>query len=210
VLHSRADLESLRSAGRVLVVDEAFMDGVTGEPETLINPGMDNLLVLRSLTKTWGIAGLRAGYVVGDPRLISQLEGQQPHWSVSAPAAAAMVATATPHAGAEADAASITLAQWRHHLVRRLDEHGYRVVPGVAPFVLLEVGEGVRERLRAQGFAVRRGGTFPGLDERWIRVAVREPRVSDDLVEALLRAQGHGAVRSVPATPMTVAAGGPA
>lgn len=207
VMHSRADLESLRTGGRVLVVDEAFMDAVPGEPETLINPSMDNLLVLRSLTKTWGIAGLRAGYVVGDPRLIAQLAGQQPHWSVSAPAAAAMVATATPRALAEAEAASRTLAQWRAHLVHLLDEHGYRSVPGVAPFVLVEVAEGVRERLRKQGFAVRRCDTFPGLDDRWIRVAVREPQVSDDLAHALLRTRVDDAFGSAHAMATAFATG---
>ena len=44
------------------------MDAVPGEPESMITTeAMDGVLVLRSLTKTWGLAGLRAGYAVGDP-----------------------------------------------------------------------------------------------------------------------------------------------
>ncbi len=192
VLHTRATLQSLRTPGRVLVFDEAFMDAVPGEPETLVGPGMDNLLVLRSLTKTWGIAGLRAGYVVGDPDLIALLARQQPHWSVSTPACTAMVATASPHAMAEARGGAETLAQWHAHLVHGLTEHGFRTVTGVAPFVLVEAGEGSREALRELGFAVRRCDTFPGLDARWIRVAVREPAVSDELVRALTLARVEG------------------
>ena len=67
VLHPRPALRVLFRPGRTLVVDEAFMDAVPGEPETLIGAEMTGLVVLRSLTKTWGLAGLRAGYAVGDP-----------------------------------------------------------------------------------------------------------------------------------------------
>mgnify|MGYP002133024893 CR=1 FL=1 len=73
VLHPRSSLESLRAPGRVLVVDEAFMDAIVGEPDSLISPDLEGVLVIRSLTKTWGLAGLRAGYVVGDPALLALL-----------------------------------------------------------------------------------------------------------------------------------------
>ncbi len=185
VLHSREALQSMRTGGRVLVVDEAFMDAVPGEPESLISPSMDGLLVLRSLTKTWGLAGLRAGYAVGDPELIALLAEQQPHWSVSAPAAAAMVATAAAHAIAEADEAAHQLQAWRTHLLEGLRRSGHRAISGAAPFVLVEVGEGLRTALRGKGFAVRRCDTFPGLDDGWIRVAVRDPRTSDEFLHAL-------------------------
>ena len=67
VLHPRETIASLVRPGRTVVVDEAFMDAVPGEPETMIGGAMTGLIVLRSLTKTWGLAGLRAGYAVGDP-----------------------------------------------------------------------------------------------------------------------------------------------
>ena len=53
-----------------LVVDEAFMDAVPGEPESLAHD--PDVLVLRSLTKTWGLAGLRAGYFLGDPETLAR------------------------------------------------------------------------------------------------------------------------------------------
>ena len=98
VLHPAAVITSLRRPGRILVVDEAFMDAVPGETETMIGDDMTGLLVLRSLTKTWGLAGLRAGYVIGDPKLIAAMRRQQPPWSVSTPALAAIVACLTPDA----------------------------------------------------------------------------------------------------------------
>ncbi|MFZ5850174.1 MAG: aminotransferase, partial [Actinomycetota bacterium] len=49
-------------------------------------------------------------------------------------------------------------------------------------------GERVRRALRARGYAVRRGDTFPGLGPDWLRVAVRPPSVSDAFAAALAEA----------------------
>ncbi|HET9779163.1 MAG TPA: cobyrinate a,c-diamide synthase, partial [Propionibacteriaceae bacterium] len=113
VLHPATLITSLRRAGRILVVDEAFMDCVPGETESLISDDMTGLVVLRSLTKTWGLAGLRAGYVIGDSTLIASMRRQQPPWSVSTPALAAMVACLTPQARSLAAAAAVEIADSR-------------------------------------------------------------------------------------------------
>ena len=185
VLHPRATLHALRRRGRVLVIDEAFADAVPGETESCIGPEMESVLVVRSLTKTWGVAGLRAGYVIGDPQLVELMRRQQPHWSVSSPALTVMLATTSDRALRESAQATRDLTSAREHLVGALERRGLRPVPGVAPFVLVEVGDGVREALRHSGFAVRRCDTFAGLSERWIRVAVRDPHTIDTFLRAL-------------------------
>ena len=185
VLHSRSTLEALRAPGRVLVVDEAFADAIRGERESLIGSDLDGVLVLRSLTKTWGVAGLRAGYVIGDPDLVAALAEHQQPWSVSTPAAAVMAATATPEALAEAAGVAEVVARDRDHLVRALEAIGLHPVSGEAPFVLVEVGVGVHAALRNRGYAVRRGDTFPGLDGGWVRIAVRDRATSDVFVQVL-------------------------
>ncbi|GAA6524996.1 cobyrinate a,c-diamide synthase [Intrasporangium sp. DVR] len=192
VLHAAAALRALCGDGRVLVVDEAFMDAVPGEPESLLHPGTDlrGMLVLRSLTKTWGLAGLRAGYVVGDPELIARLAAVQPPWSVSSPALAAMVACSSSRAVAEAGAEARLIAEHRAVLVDALTVAGLTVLAdSAAPFVLVDtssLGPGsIRENLASRGLAVRRGETFPGLGPTWIRVAVRTPDVSAALASAL-------------------------
>lgn len=196
VLHPAALLNSLRRPGRVIVVDEAFMDAVPGEPETMIRDDLTGLLVLRSLTKTWGLAGLRAGYVIGEPKLIAALREQQPPWSVSTPALAAIIACLTPDARSLAVAAADEIASRRAYLVEQLASVGLQVAyPPEAPFVLVDTGAVRRDRepgwirlaLRDHGFAVRRGETFPGLGPDWIRIAVREPETTDQLVAALRR-----------------------
>ncbi|MGF9757656.1 Rv2231c family pyridoxal phosphate-dependent protein CobC [Microvirga sp. 0TCS3.31] len=182
VRHPAAALKGLARDGRLVVVDEAFNDD--GD-QSLAGERIPGVLVVRSLTKLWAIAGLRAGYVLGEPATIQQLRDLQPPWSVSTPAAAAMVACTTPEARAEARARMRLVEQWRDHLHEGLAERDVQHVPSTAPFVLARPGAGVHARLRARGFAVRRCDTFPGLDDSWVRIAVRPPEVSTKLLDAL-------------------------
>lgn len=198
VLHPARSLEALARPGRTLVVDEAFMDAVPGERESLA-PLVDGrrrpagrLVVLRSLTKTWGLAGLRVGYVLSDPETVRSLERAQPLWPVSTPALAAAEACCTPPAVAEAARAAERFAADRRYLLRRLaalPEPGRlrAVEPAAGPFVLVRHprAEALRVRLRDAGFAVRRGDTFPGLGREWLRLAVRDRGTTDRLVRAV-------------------------
>ena len=196
VLHPRALINSLRRTERLIVVDEAFMDAVPGETETMISNDLAGVVILRSLTKTWGLAGLRAGYAIGEPTLIAAMRRQQPPWSVSTPALAAIVACLTPEARSLAAVAAQEIAARRAYLIEQLAALGLNVTgQPTAPFVLVDTS-GVRENrdpgwvrlaLRDHGFAVRRGETFPGLGPDWIRIAVREPEVTDQLVSAFGR-----------------------
>jgi histidinol-phosphate/aromatic aminotransferase/cobyric acid decarboxylase-like protein len=188
VLHPADDLAALARPGRVLVVDEAFADTVPGEPESLAGrTDLPGLLVVRSLTKTWGLAGLRVGYALGPADLVAALAAQQPHWPVSTPALAALAACTSPAARAEADAAARQLEEHRAALLAALPPAVQVVGTPRASFVLLRVPDGaqVRARLRERGWAVRRGDTFPGLDADHLRVAVRDPETSRALARDL-------------------------
>jgi histidinol-phosphate aminotransferase len=181
VLHPAADLARLARPGRVLVVDEAFADTVPGEPESLAGRAdLPGLLVVRSLTKTWGLAGLRVGYALGPADLVAALAAQQPAWPVSTPALAALVACSSPAARAEAADAAAELTAGRAALLDALPPAVAVVGRPRSSFVLLHVPHGgrVRAALRARGWAVRRGDTFPGLSADHLRVAVRDPATS--------------------------------
>lgn len=186
-LHRADALRSLVRPGRVVLVDEAFMDAVPGEAETLLRGDLTGILVVRSLTKTWAVAGVRAGYIAGDRDLVTDLAAHQPHWAVGSLALRVMVETAAPHALTEAARAAEELTRWRAHLVAGLADLAVPTTGTHAPFVLAQVGEGVREHLRAHGWAVRRGDTFPGLDPSWVRIAVRDPHTMDGLLRELGR-----------------------
>ncbi|MEO7270204.1 MAG: cobyrinate a,c-diamide synthase [Knoellia sp.] len=185
VLHPRGTLEALRKPGRLLVIDEAFMDTVAGEVDSLISADMEGVLILRSLTKTWGLAGLRAGYAVGSPSVIADLALHQPHWSVSTLAATVMEATTTAPALTEAEAAVADTTRWREHLLAGLRDLGLSPVDSQTSFVLVDVGAGVREGMRARGYALRRGDTFPGLGPQWVRIAVRDAQTIDGMLREL-------------------------
>jgi histidinol-phosphate aminotransferase len=181
VLHPAEDVAALARPGRVLLVDEAFADTVPGEPASLAGRrDLPGLLVVRSLTKTWGLAGLRVGYALGPPELVAALAAQQPHWPVSTPALAALVACTTPAARAEAEAAARALTGDRAELLAALPPTVEVVAAPRSSFVLLRVPDGARVRaaLRDRGWAVRRGDTFPGLSPDHLRVAVRDPATS--------------------------------
>ncbi|MEB3962212.1 Rv2231c family pyridoxal phosphate-dependent protein CobC [Streptomyces kunmingensis] len=192
VLHPAEEMARLARPGRVLVVDEAFMDAVPGERESLAGrTDVPGLVVLRSLTKTWGLAGLRIGYVLAGPEVIGALERAQPLWPVSSPALVAARACVSARGVAEAADAARAVAADREYLVGLLRElAGLGVVvagPAEGPFVLVRVPRAgaVRSLLRGRGFAVRRGDTFPGLGVDWVRVAVRDRGVSGEFVAAL-------------------------
>jgi histidinol-phosphate aminotransferase len=189
VLHRADELRELARPDRILVVDEAFMDAVPGEPESLAGASIPGLVVVRSLTKTWGLAGLRVGYVLASASLIEQLAAVQAHWPVSTPALAAAIACSNEHAVTEAAQAAIEIERQRDHLIDSLGTVNGLLTYGVprAPFVLVHVpgAAQVRESLRLQGFAVRRGDTFPGLGSDWLRVAVRPEDVTDGFVKVL-------------------------
>ncbi|MBM7519857.1 histidinol-phosphate/aromatic aminotransferase/cobyric acid decarboxylase-like protein [Nocardioides nitrophenolicus] len=185
VLHPAALIRELRRPGRLVVVDEAFMDCVPGEPESLAGVSLDGVVVLRSLTKHWGIPGIRAGYVVGDPLVVAAMALAQTPWSVGTTAAAAVIACVSAEAAQEATRRAEQIRDWREHVEKGLADLGVHHLPSTASFVLARVGAGVHARLRDSGIAVRRADTFPGLDDSWIRIAVRPPDTTNELLRAL-------------------------
>nr|WP_246142821.1 Rv2231c family pyridoxal phosphate-dependent protein CobC [Nocardioides rubriscoriae] len=188
VLHPRDVVLALRRPGRLLVVDEAFMDTVPGEPASVL--GESGALVVRSLTKHWSIPGIRAGYVVGEPALLTQLRRAQVPWSVSTTAITASTALASGEARDESARRAALITEWRENLQQGLADLGVDHVDSTSSFVLARVGEGVHARLRAAGIAVRRADTFPGLDATWVRIAVRPQPVTEMLLAGLRDALG--------------------
>ncbi|HEY2054604.1 MAG TPA: Rv2231c family pyridoxal phosphate-dependent protein CobC [Solirubrobacterales bacterium] len=183
---------ALRRPGRVVVVDEAFMDFVPGGAPTLVGEHLGGVIVVRSLTKVLAIPGLRAGYAVGVPGLAERLRSARPPWSANVLALAALEAAARHPR--ELAAIAERVAAERDDLAARLSEvGGVRTWPSVANFCLLEVDDGDRlaARLRERGIAVRTASSFPGLDRRHVRVTARDPEANARLVAALAEVVGR-------------------
>ncbi|MEV6878218.1 Rv2231c family pyridoxal phosphate-dependent protein CobC [Amycolatopsis sp. NPDC051128] len=192
VLHPASALRSLARPGRLLVVDEAFLDAVPGEAESLAG-GAPGVAVLRSLTKTWGLAGLRAGYVLAEADVVERLREVQVPWSVSTLAGVATVACCRPSALEEAEKLAVAAESDREYLVSRLAEADVEVLGDPrGPFVLVRIPDAMvlRARLREAGYAVRRGDTFPGLGPDHLRLAVRDRATTDGFLAALVSRRG--------------------
>jgi adenosylcobyric acid synthase len=180
-------IERLTRPGRVVAVDEAFMEFVPEESESLSARGdLPGLVVIRSLTKAWSIPGVRAGYVLGPAELLAALRATRQPWAVNTLALAALAACARDPSAAQKIAGEV--AEHRETLsVALAGLPGVQVWPTAANFVLILVPDGpaVRGRLLAKGIAVRRADTFPGLTPDHLRIAVRRPEENQILVEAI-------------------------
>ncbi|WP_162606267.1 Rv2231c family pyridoxal phosphate-dependent protein CobC [Jiangella asiatica] len=185
VLDPVATVEAMARPGRTVVVDEAFAeflddaDGVAGRRDL---PGV---VSVRSLTKLWGLAGLRVGYVVGPAPLMARLAADRQPWSCNSLALTALEALAGSEDERRDRAADV--AGRRSELVDALrGVDGLRVWDAAANFVLIQAPmPSLRERLLAHGLAARRADTFPGLDDHAVRVAVRDRDTNHRLVRAL-------------------------
>jgi len=165
-------IEALTAAvvavGGCLIVDEAYMDFAWPEDESATTaPGR---LVLRSLTKLHAIPGLRAGFLLGEPGDIERVAEQQPPWSLSAPAAAAVL-QALNEGDVERESRR-NIASTRSQLLDALTATGALVHPSHANFVLMNTGDAreFRQKLLARGFVARDCTSF-GLPHH-VRIAV--------------------------------------
>ena len=164
------------------------MDAVPGEPHSLAGARLPGLVVVRSLTKTWALAGLRVGYLLAEPSLVQALREAQPLWSVSTPALTALDACLQRGPVKAAERAAVEVAVERARLEAGLLALGVEVNPGSrAPYLLCRVPgrPDARQGLRDLGIAVRRGDTFPGLGPDWTRVTVPGREIANAFVTAL-------------------------
>ncbi|MGI8650328.1 MAG: pyridoxal phosphate-dependent aminotransferase [Rubrobacter sp.] len=189
-------LGAVRGFGGTLVVDEAYLDlifdpaGDRASPSTTLLPS-GGLVLLRSMTKSHALAGLRLGYALAPPEVVGALETLRPPWTVSSPAQAAGLAALSRPAVRHVEECVRLLGGQVEYLRRSLEGLSLSVVPGAANYLLVRVeerlGSGgyVRGRLLGEGFLVRDCASFglPG----YIRVAARLPGECRLLVEALGR-----------------------
>jgi len=136
-----------------LIVDESFVE--TAPDLSVAGMEMERLVVLRSFGKFYGLAGLRLGFVVGDPALIDRLRSRQGEWPVSADAIAAGLAAYPDTAWAARTRTRLTRDAGR--LDRLLAETGFELVGGTTLFRLVRAPDASRrfERLARTGVLVR-------------------------------------------------------
>lgn len=184
-------LDCTRRMKATLVIDEAFID--YAPTETLVTEAArsEHLIVLRSVTKFYGMPALRVGYAVSGSRMAARIAAQLPPWPVTTLAASAAAEAVQDQQYARRTLVSV--ADQRRWLTQALGMTGVTVYPSAANFLLLRLPAGaptsaqVRARLITEtGVVVRDCRSFDGLSNgRFIRVAVRERGENERLVRAL-------------------------
>jgi histidinol-phosphate aminotransferase len=172
----------------VVIADEAYMDYVP--PAERLRREEDvaagrRVIVLRTFSKIFGLAGLRLGYALADPRLVHWLNSVQEPFNVNRIALAAGLASLGR--AAEVDERRALAIRARKRLAELLRDGGMRPVRSSANFVLAEVGVDDRElaeRLLRRGILIRAGSELglPG----WTRITVAPDGVMERAAAALL------------------------
>ena len=144
---------------------------------------LPNLIVARTFSKAFGLAGLRIGYGVSQPALTSRMNAQRPRFNVTTPAQAAAVA-----ALGDADFLARTYelnTAGRDQLAAGFKELGLEYVPSSGNFLMVRVGDAqaVHARLLAAGIEVSLLGPY-GLPER-LRISIGLPEQNRAVLAAL-------------------------
>jgi len=168
-------------SGPVILLDEAYADFMEPEegPDDLLQLAAlsDRLVVLRTLSKAFGLAGLRVGFAVGAPEVIREIEKSRGPYKVNRLAEAAGVTALEDREGWIPGILAAARTE-REHLRRALTERGLAPLPSGANFLLVPtapLGTGdaasVTSTLREAGVAVRPFPDLPGLGDA-VRVTV--------------------------------------
>jgi len=186
-------IEKSGRGGIVCIVDEVFVDFCEQESLKTTLAGSPGLVLIRSMTKFYGVPGLRLGYLLTSEALTTRMRSLLPPWSVNTLAQIAGVYCLQQEAY---HAETLRLIETEREWMRRKleDIGGFLVLQGRANYLLVQLPGGCppvdrlqRDLLLSEGILVRDCSSFEGLSDRYMRLAVRLPEENRRLLEALAR-----------------------
>jgi threonine-phosphate decarboxylase len=193
ITHPTGDIGNLMKACEekdcYLVIDEAFADFLDEEKSFSGFIGDSNyLIVLKSLTKMYAIAGLRLGFLMANETLVGNLKKMQPHWSVNA-----LALEAGKEVLKDRDYVKRTkqfIHNERKRIFTELEKLGYILSDSKVNFYLLrdpslDSQSLLLMYLLKNGIVARHTENYPGLEGKWLRFAVRTAQDNNILLEAL-------------------------
>lgn len=180
-------LRRCEETGAFLLMDECFNDFLD-EPDKHTMKGYTkssrNLVILRSFTKMYAMAGVRLGYCIcsHEGMMWKMRRAVQP-WQVSHMAQKAGVAALQEKEYVKGVRSIVKKERLR--LLEELRRMGLHVVPGEANYLLFYSIPGLDEALREKGFLIRNCRNYHGLEEGWYRIAVRTEKENTMLMDAV-------------------------
>jgi threonine-phosphate decarboxylase len=188
-------IEEALAQDSLVFLDEDFLEFVENEQAlSMINKIKEypNLLILRSFTKIFGLTGLRVGYGIASEEIINVLLCAKIPWNVNCLAQAAAVAALKDEAHLRVTRELIK--KEKAFLSTELEKiKSFKVFPPDANFFFIDIRKSgltateLKNKLLRQGILIRDCTSFRGLDEYFIRVAVKTREENERLIEALKR-----------------------
>ena len=192
-LLSKKELLSIIIAAKkletIVFVDECFIELVPESNESVISyvKKYDNLFILRSLTKSFGLPGLRIGYACGSKQIIQILQKIKIPWSVNSlaqDAANAVIKNLT-----HLKKSNIIIKKELKYLENNISNlEGFQCIPSSTNFILIKTkydSTKLQTKLLKFNLLIRDCKNFRGLDNNYIRIAVKSHKDNIKLVRAL-------------------------
>lgn len=186
-------IEHAENNGCFVVVDESFMDFIKTSEAFSVLPLVEkyhNLLVLHSLTKFYAIPGLRLGFAATDHEVLDPLYAAKDIWNVNSLAqAAGMAALDDKKYQRRSRTYTRTEINYLYEELSTLDK--LKVYEPTVNFILVNISKTgltatqLREKLLKYNIIIRNCANYPGLNENYVRFAVRTREENDELVDAL-------------------------
>ncbi len=177
-------LRDILESGAVVVLDEAYAEFSEKSFVHLVQE-YENLIVLRTFSKAFGLAGLRVGYCLANERVIGYLARVRQPFSVNLLAQVAAIAALEDR---EFLRKSIEIVrEGRRYLIEELNKiQGIKPFASHANFVLFRTErQDIAEELMKRGIITRGCESFPGLDAHYVRVSVGTPEENRRFIAAL-------------------------
>ncbi|MBR3199792.1 MAG: aminotransferase class I/II-fold pyridoxal phosphate-dependent enzyme [Mogibacterium sp.] len=179
----REIIRKCEECGAVLIIDECFYPLTGAEGGTFT----DNALHLRAFTKTFAIPGIRIGYMISrNETLLGKIRKHLPEWNVSRIAERTGETAARVLASTDYLSSSVhMIKQEREYLAGQFERLGLKVYRSDTNYLLIKSRPDLYERLLGKGILIRRCANFSGLDETYFRIAVRQHKDNEELINIL-------------------------
>ena len=182
-------IKNAQKKSSLVFLDETFIELISETNQSLIRliKSYDNLFILRSFTKSFGLAGLRIGYGVGNKELVNTLQKLKIPWNVSNIAQNAASAAICYHPFL--DKSRLLIKKENQYLRKSISKiKNFNCFESATNFILLKTkikSKILQKKLLRKKILIRDCSTFRGLNENYIRIAVKTHKDNVKLVKAL-------------------------
>jgi len=182
---SRREIETVLDTigDSLLILDEAYIAFVEENWNSVDLVARGNVIILRSMTKDYGLSGLRLGYAVAHQEVVDSLRRACPPWNVNI--IAQKIGAAVLENGEYLEQSLLQIQEAKRFLINELSRLGFKVLPSDANYFLVKVGSAqkFRSSLLKHGILVRDCTSF-GLPE-YVRIAPRTMPECEKLIAAI-------------------------